>query len=265
MKTPFSEDDFFKGSTMSFGEHLEELPACSIKGLYGLALGMLVGFLAAPYVVRFFKGPIEKGAEEYYSEKALIDLNTRFDGHPPIEMMNLIEEHGDGAGISEDRNLGVCGQPEGSLSRPVRRRFISPYTFIADDFSVIDEVKKLVQGVSDAHAQVPSAAKFAKRLKAESEGADDIAGKAIWEKLSDGERAIAARGGRQGRGRRYARPKTQAGPDTQSSRARRRNLSRPGVREGRGNQRYEGNHQGSASCWPRRRNRRWKQRIGSTS
>ena len=46
MKTPFNEDDYFQPSTMSFGQHLEELRTSLIKALYGLALAMLVGVAA---------------------------------------------------------------------------------------------------------------------------------------------------------------------------------------------------------------------------
>ena len=37
------DDDLFKDSTMTFGEHLEELRACLFRAAIGLAIGVLIG------------------------------------------------------------------------------------------------------------------------------------------------------------------------------------------------------------------------------
>ena len=39
-----TEDDLFQSSTMTFGEHLEELRGCLIRAAAGLMLGVVVGF-----------------------------------------------------------------------------------------------------------------------------------------------------------------------------------------------------------------------------
>jgi hypothetical protein len=56
-------DDLFEKSTMSFGEHLEELRVCLFRGVAGIALGCVIGFFAANWVVRFFQSPLERAME----------------------------------------------------------------------------------------------------------------------------------------------------------------------------------------------------------
>src|SRR3954468_3631982 len=67
-------DDLFEKSTMTFGEHLEELRVCLFRGVAGIALGVMVGLFVANGVVRFFQSPLEKAMERYYVSKALGDL-----------------------------------------------------------------------------------------------------------------------------------------------------------------------------------------------
>ena len=41
------DEDLFQNSTMTFGEHLEELRACLIKATMGLLVAVLIGYLVA--------------------------------------------------------------------------------------------------------------------------------------------------------------------------------------------------------------------------
>jgi sec-independent protein translocase protein TatC len=66
-------DDLFGGSTMTFGEHLEELRACLFRGVMGIAAGCLIGFFIANSVVRFFQSPLERAMERYYIDKEISD------------------------------------------------------------------------------------------------------------------------------------------------------------------------------------------------
>src|SRR5689334_22792877 len=76
-KTP--SDDLFEKSTMTFGEHLEELRVCLFRGVIGLALGCIIGFFVANWVVRFFQSPLERAMEPYYIEKAVDDVLPLYD------------------------------------------------------------------------------------------------------------------------------------------------------------------------------------------
>jgi sec-independent protein translocase protein TatC len=88
-----SPDDLFEKSTMTFGEHLEELRVCLFRSVIGIALGCLVGFFVANSVVRFFQSPLERAMERYYVDKALTDFG-RDTGGVPLEVKHMIVSEG---------------------------------------------------------------------------------------------------------------------------------------------------------------------------
>jgi sec-independent protein translocase protein TatC len=94
-------DDLFEKSTMSFGEHLEELRVCLFRGVVGIAVGCLVGFFIANDVVRFFQMPLEQAMERYYIEKAVGDYRQLYEtmNHQqldeiPVEVKRQIIDEG---------------------------------------------------------------------------------------------------------------------------------------------------------------------------
>ncbi|MEN6459273.1 MAG: twin-arginine translocase subunit TatC [Thermoguttaceae bacterium] len=60
------EDDLFRESTMTFGEHLGELRDCLLKSLYGLMIGFVVGLSVGGYVVDFLQRPLSLALTKYY-------------------------------------------------------------------------------------------------------------------------------------------------------------------------------------------------------
>ncbi len=54
------DDDLFQDSTMTFGEHLEELRACLFRAAIGLAIGFLIGLAVSKQVVEIIKAPMER-------------------------------------------------------------------------------------------------------------------------------------------------------------------------------------------------------------
>ena len=60
------EDNLFRQSTMTFGEHLGELRDCLLKSIYGLAVCFLVGVAVGHYVVSFIQQPLNRALAEYY-------------------------------------------------------------------------------------------------------------------------------------------------------------------------------------------------------
>ncbi len=68
---PAIEDDLFQNSTMTIGEHLEELRGCLFRAAAGLAVGVLLGLVLAKPVVRLIEDPLRRALGDYYSERAL--------------------------------------------------------------------------------------------------------------------------------------------------------------------------------------------------
>jgi sec-independent protein translocase protein TatC len=97
-----SDEDLFQSSTMTFGEHLEELRVCLIRGALGLVLAVLVGFFVARPVVHLIEQPLRRALGKYYSERAIETFDTwqpRQAGGPPLpysraEIVDAVERHG---------------------------------------------------------------------------------------------------------------------------------------------------------------------------
>jgi len=66
-----SDEDLFHSSTMTFGEHLEELRTCLIRAAAGLAVAVLLGFFVARPVVHLIEQPLRRSLGTYYSRRAL--------------------------------------------------------------------------------------------------------------------------------------------------------------------------------------------------
>ncbi len=77
-----AKDDLFDNSTMTFGEHLEELRSSLVKALIWLAAGMTIGlgFCANP-VIRYVQAPLKAAIQEFNADRDL----TRFGFDPGSE------------------------------------------------------------------------------------------------------------------------------------------------------------------------------------
>jgi sec-independent protein translocase protein TatC len=64
------EDDLFRESTMTFGQHLEELRRCLFKALGGLLIGFIIGLLVGHYVVDFIQSPLRQALTNYYQSES---------------------------------------------------------------------------------------------------------------------------------------------------------------------------------------------------
>ncbi|MGA2620887.1 MAG: twin-arginine translocase subunit TatC [Thermoguttaceae bacterium] len=65
-----ADEDLFHDSTMTFGQHLEELRACLFKSILGLIVGCVVGLIVGAPVVRFIQTPAESALVKYYEKRA---------------------------------------------------------------------------------------------------------------------------------------------------------------------------------------------------
>jgi sec-independent protein translocase protein TatC len=65
-----SDQDLFRESTMTFGEHLEDLRSCLFRAIAGLMAGFLLGLLFGFWVVQLIQTPLNRALKEYYQRKA---------------------------------------------------------------------------------------------------------------------------------------------------------------------------------------------------
>ena len=96
------DEDLFQSSTMTFGEHLEELRVCLIRATAGLAVAVLIGFLVAQPVVHLIEAPLRRALGTYYTERSI----ETFDAWKPrvagghslpysrAEIVDAVENHG---------------------------------------------------------------------------------------------------------------------------------------------------------------------------
>ncbi len=68
-------DDLFEKSTMSFGEHLEELRRALGKSLIWLLIGTLAGIYFADSVIRYVQKPLESAIRQYYADKTVREMH----------------------------------------------------------------------------------------------------------------------------------------------------------------------------------------------
>jgi len=70
-RPPKSDEDLFRESTMTFGEHLEELRVCLFKALIGLIGGIIIGLMIGGDVVKLIQRPLKRALEQYYSAQSI--------------------------------------------------------------------------------------------------------------------------------------------------------------------------------------------------
>lgn len=68
------KEDLFQDTTMTFGEHLDELRRCLLRAMLGLMIGFGVGLWYGKDIVRGLQTPLQDALETYYSEEALKEL-----------------------------------------------------------------------------------------------------------------------------------------------------------------------------------------------
>ena len=80
MAKKIQDEDLFANSTMTFGEHLEELRGTLTRALFGLAIGFVVSLLIADNAVQWIETPLRNALEAHYQKVALVQLDERIRG-----------------------------------------------------------------------------------------------------------------------------------------------------------------------------------------
>ncbi len=67
-------DDLFEKSSMSFGDHLEELRRALFKASIWLAVGLVIGLPMATTVVNYMQVPLKISLDRYYDKKSKAEM-----------------------------------------------------------------------------------------------------------------------------------------------------------------------------------------------
>ncbi|MBA2115974.1 twin-arginine translocase subunit TatC [Bremerella alba] len=86
-------DDFFEGSSMSFGDHLEELRKCLFRAVIWLAFGVAIGLYFGTYVVNFLEQPIQSALVRYYQSKSIAQLQENLGIKLNDEQKTAVADH----------------------------------------------------------------------------------------------------------------------------------------------------------------------------
>ena len=89
-----TEEDLFAGTTMTFGEHLEELRVSLFRALIGLFIGCVIGFLIADRVVRWIQQPLSAALREHNAILAAQEMRARNAGTVPENFEQVARRQG---------------------------------------------------------------------------------------------------------------------------------------------------------------------------
>lgn len=70
------QEDLFQETTMTFGEHLDDLRRCLLRAVLGLLIATGIGLYFGKDLVRTLQSPLQSALETYYSEEALEELDA---------------------------------------------------------------------------------------------------------------------------------------------------------------------------------------------
>jgi len=87
-----TDNDLFSGSTMTFGEHLEELGVCLTKAILALLLCSIVGFFVSKHVVRFIETPVLSALKRHMVAAAKDELQIKYGKEVNDDMLKTLDE-----------------------------------------------------------------------------------------------------------------------------------------------------------------------------
>jgi len=170
-------DDLFKDSTMSFGEHLEELRVSLFRSMGGLVLGTIVALLIAHHIVYAIQDPLKDALDRFYLDKAVDDMmddyKAKDENSAPPEILALIREEG----LIPSKTEFDVAQLVTALKIADPSQFgdlkFTPHRFLEADFEDDEEytMQQKVQGIAG-------------RIKESGAASGDSPGKLLWDLLS---------------------------------------------------------------------------------
>lgn len=87
------KDDLFDKSSMSFGEHLEELRHCLMRAVLWLGGGLIIGLFFADAVILFVQQPLQAAIREFQAERDLFKLGYDPDAAETAPIRDFMTQH----------------------------------------------------------------------------------------------------------------------------------------------------------------------------
>ncbi len=172
------EDDLFKHTSMSFGEHLEELRSALFKAVIALSIGFAVGLAFGSYIVAWIQSPLQQALEAYYQKEAVEYVNARvpedLQGNKAIK--DLVYKEGL---LPEDRYISTV-----EILEALKKRYPA-------QFSQVELAEKPAAAAGDSPAEAKAdqtAGSKAKNDALREFSKDDMIRLRIWRPVSEDER-----------------------------------------------------------------------------
>lgn len=155
---PAHDDDLFQHTSMSFGEHLEELRVALFKAVLALVIGFGIGLFFAAPIVRAIETPLKDALADFYQKKAFEQLRGELppdlvdDPATSEALSKLIYEDGL---MPEERFVAA-----GSLLEMLRERYpdaLKDVQLPAEPSPAADEKAKAAEAPKAAEATPPAA------------------------------------------------------------------------------------------------------------
>lgn len=86
------DENLFEKTTMTFGEHLDELRMALFRAIAGLVVGFLLGLLVAQPVVRWITVPLESALKEHYEVVAEEKLTKLYGENLPTDLRDFMRD-----------------------------------------------------------------------------------------------------------------------------------------------------------------------------
>ena len=126
------KEDLFADSTMTFGEHLEELRQCLFRAAIGLVVGVGFGLFLADDVIKQIQVPLKKSLRGYYQMQAMDKIQN--DELAKAEQAGLITDENYVSNDIEVELDQLILRLKAAVPNQLGALNYSPYSFVADDF-----------------------------------------------------------------------------------------------------------------------------------
>lgn len=142
------DDDLFKDSTMTFGEHLGELRVCLVRALLGIAIGFVLGLFVGRTVVSVLQRPLRQALEAYLIEESTEQFRAKMEKERPNisdDDLDVLVEAFIGRGLTGEDVYINPGDvlPELRASHPDWFADTTPKTATGDGVPTRDQLLKI--------------------------------------------------------------------------------------------------------------------------